>query len=223
MNYYKKNIEYLCKKSKQDQNTLATQIGIDLTDLIRPRTDDLIKIATHFSISIDFLITVNLSRVEELQSFVPKLLVMDADGVLTDGGMYYTESGDEFKKFNAKDGMALKAIKQEGVKTGLISNGTNQQIIAKRASVLQIDLVEVSQVKKIDVLTAWCTQLGIELNQVAYIGDDINDLDVIRAVGFSACPADAVNVVKKEVSVILSKKGGEGCVREWIDTYFLRQ
>lgn len=223
MNFYKKNIEFLARKSKLDQNSLAMEIGIDLTDLIRPTPDDLIKISNHFSITLDLLLKANLSHHTELSSFMPKLLVMDVDGVLTDGGMYYTENGDEFKKFNAKDGMAIKAIKKAGVKTGIISNGTNQQIVAKRASILNIDLVEVSHLNKLEVLSAWCTQLGIELKEVAYIGDDINDLEIISKVGFSACPADAVAVVKANVTLILASKGGEGCVREWIDTYFLNK
>ena len=148
-----------------------------------------------------------------------KTFIFDIDGVLTDAGMYYTEEGDEFKKFNAKDGLAIRQVKQRGINTGIISHGYNSKIVSRRAERLHIELVEVSQTPKLQTLNKWCGELNISPMNVCFIGDDINDEDILRAVGFSACPGDAVNDVKNMVHVVLNKKGGEGCVRELIDLY----
>ena len=150
-----------------------------------------------------------------------KFLALDIDGVLTDGGMYYTESGDEFKKFNTKDGMGIKQAIKKGIVVGFISSGKNSNIINNRAKLLGVKYVYVGQDEKLDVLKSWCEKLKISLSEVAYVGDDINDLQIISAVGFSASPADAVDKVKKEVNVVLKKNGGDACVREFIDKYIL--
>jgi YrbI family 3-deoxy-D-manno-octulosonate 8-phosphate phosphatase len=150
-----------------------------------------------------------------------KFLVLDVDGVLTDGGMYYTESGDEFKKFNAKDGLAIRRLTKAGIPVGIISHGHLSKLINKRAELLGIKHVYVGMgVKKMDILINWCNELKIDLNDVAYIGDDINDLEVLQAVGVSACPDDAVFKVKNNVHHVLQNNGGQACVREFIDEYF---
>ena len=223
MNPYVKNIEYLCKRNKLDMSSLADQIGIDFTDLRRPTPDDLVKIADHFGLSIDVLLRNCLQKIDDIRNRKIKLLVMDVDGVLTDAGMYYSESGDEYKKFNAKDGMAIKRLAKQGIRCGLLSNGTNKNLVSRRATTLGIELVEVSHTEKIDVLKAWCAQLGIELSEVGYIGDDINDEPVMRAVGLAVCPADAVNKIKLIAHLILTRKGGEGCIRELVDEYLLNE
>lgn len=218
---YYRNLEYLCKSKKIDQSSLANEIGIDFSDLRRPTPDDLVKIADHFKVSLDLLLKGSLAKADEIRKKGIRLFVTDVDGVLTDGGMYYSESGDEYKKFNAKDGIAIKRLKKNGIQTGIISHGHNKNLIARRATLLDIELVEVSTVPKLDVLKAWCATMGIELAQVAYIGDDVTDAEVMQAVGLSACPADAVNSVKLHAHLILSRKGGEACVREFIDEYIL--
>ena len=218
MSYYR-NLEYLCKRNKMDMSALADSAGVDYTDIRKPSPEDLVRIAGYFGISLDLLIKGNLARYEELRSKDIRLLVMDVDGVLTDGGMYYSEAGDEYKRFNSKDGIALKKIRAKGIRTGIISNGTNKNLITKRASLLDIDLVEVSHSPKLDILEAWCTQLGLEMENIAYIGDDVNDEPVLRKVGLSVCPADAVEHVKLCCGIVLRRKGGEGCVRELIDEY----
>ena len=150
-----------------------------------------------------------------------KFLVLDVDGVLTDGGMYYTESGDEFKKFNAKDGLGIRRLTKNGIPVGIISHGHLSKLINKRAELLGIKHVFIGMgVKKLDILTKWCEELKIDLHDVAYIGDDINDLDVLHAVGVSACPDDAVLRVKDVAHHILQCNGGQGCVREFIEMYF---
>jgi 3-deoxy-D-manno-octulosonate 8-phosphate phosphatase (KDO 8-P phosphatase) len=152
-----------------------------------------------------------------------KLLILDVDGVMTDGGMYQTESGDQFKKFNTKDGMAILHLTKNDFQVAIISSGFKGEAVSARAKLLGIQHCTVSRDPKTEVLDKLCTELSISLNQVAMIGDDINDLPVLRKIGFSASPADAVDVVKSEVDVVLSKKGGEGCVREFIDNYLLQK
>lgn len=150
-----------------------------------------------------------------------KLLILDIDGVMTDAGMFFTENGDQFKKYNAKDGMAIRALDKHNIQAGIISSGFKLNMVKDRADLLKIQHVYVGRDHKIDILNDWCAKLDITLDQVAIIGDDINDLTVMKEVGFSACPSDAVLVVKETVDLVLSTKGGEGCVREFIDFYLL--
>jgi YrbI family 3-deoxy-D-manno-octulosonate 8-phosphate phosphatase len=96
-------------------------------------------------------------------------------------------------------------------------------MVKARAELLGIQRCYVGRDPKMQILDGFCKEMGITLENVALVGDDVNDLEMIRKIGFSACPSDAVNAVKSQVDVILSKKGGEGCVREFIDTYLLKQ
>ncbi|MGB1318349.1 MAG: KdsC family phosphatase [Flavobacteriales bacterium] len=150
-----------------------------------------------------------------------KFLVLDVDGVMTDGGMYYTESGDQFKKFNTKDGMAIKMVQKDGIEVAFLSSGSTEHIIQNRAKTLKVNRVYVGARPKIEVLNEWCAELGITTKNVAYVGDDINDSQVFDAVGFSACPADAVKVIAAKADVILSRNGGNACVREFVDEHLL--
>jgi YrbI family 3-deoxy-D-manno-octulosonate 8-phosphate phosphatase len=150
-----------------------------------------------------------------------KLLILDVDGVMTDAGMFFTENGDQFKKYNAKDGMAIMALSKIGVDVGIISSGFKLEMVKARAELLKIKHLYVGRDPKIDILNQWCEKLQISLDQVAIIGDDINDLSIMNEVGFSVCPADAVLRVKQSVDLVLQTKGGRGCVREFIDFYLL--
>ena len=150
-----------------------------------------------------------------------KFLVLDVDGVMTDGGMYYTESGDQFKKFNTKDGMGIQEVSKAGIKVAFLSSGSQAMIVRGRAKTLNVEHIYIGPRPKLDVLSEWCRAFQVEMSQVAYIGDDINDLEVIEAVGLAACPADAVESVKKQVKIILKRKGGDACVREFIDEHLL--
>ena len=132
-----------------------------------------------------------------------------------DGGMYVTSDQKEIKKFNTRDGLVLRIAKKNNIEVGFISNGMMEDLIGYRAQMLYVERYYVGNDKKLPVLEGWCKELGIELSQVAYIGDDINDLDVIRKVGLSACPSDAAPAVKAEVNIVLRTKGGKGCVREF--------
>jgi len=148
-----------------------------------------------------------------------KFLALDVDGVMTDGGMYYTESGEEFKRFDTKDGRGIIELQKQGVTVGLISSGFKTNIIAGRAKTLNIEKVYVGTDSKLGILEQWCQELAIELQEVAYIGDDINDRDIINAVGFTGCPADAMSAIKDIVDVVLTRNGGYGCIREFIEEH----
>ncbi len=173
-----------------------------------------------FHVSVDQLLKVDLRY---SLTFNPdqdiRFLVSDIDGVLTDGGMNFTEKGDEFKKFNVKDGLGLKLAKQRGMELGFLSSGFVDGVISKRAGMFGVKYIYVGQEKKEVIMAKWIKKLGITLEQVAYVGDDLNDLEVLKRVGLSACPADASKEIRETVKVILHAKGGEGCLRELVDSY----
>ncbi len=141
---------------------------------------------------------------------------MDVDGVLTDAGMYYSESGDELKKFNTLDGMGIKMLQSAGLVTAFITK-EKTAIVERRGQKLAVPEVHQGVDDKLTVLTTLAQKYGLSLDQVAYIGDDVNDLEALRAVGLSAAPADAMPSVRKAVHYICAKKGGEGAVREIAD------
>ena len=147
-----------------------------------------------------------------------KLFVSDVDGVLTDAGMYYSENGDELKKFNTHDGMAFQILREHGVKTGIVTS-ENTQIISRRAAKLKVEYLYQGKKHKgkLSVVKEICEKEGISLDEVAYIGDDINCYELLSSVGFAACPANAVEKIKNLPQIIqLEKNGGEGVVREFI-------
>lgn len=150
-----------------------------------------------------------------------KLLIIDVDGTMTDGGMYYTESGDEFKKFNTKDGIGIKRAIENGTPVAFLSAGKNKNLIQNRADLLGVHLVYAGYEPKLNIINDWCGHLNISKNEIAYIGDDINDISLTGEVGIFACPNDAIDKIRNQSTIVLSKKGGEGCVREFIDNYIL--
>jgi YrbI family 3-deoxy-D-manno-octulosonate 8-phosphate phosphatase len=144
------------------------------------------------------------------------MLAMDVDGVLTDAGMYYSESGDELKKFNTRDGMGIKLLQAVGVITAFVTK-EKTAIVERRGQKLAVPEVHQGIDDKLTDLTRLARKYGLTLEQIAYIGDDVNDLDALKAVGFSAAPADAMPVVLQAVHYVCTKKGGEGAVRELAD------
>jgi len=148
-----------------------------------------------------------------------KLFLSDVDGVLTDCGMYYSENGDELKKFNTRDGVAFRLLQEAGIKTGIITS-ENTKIVERRAKKLNIDFVIQGQKEKgkLTAAQALCDELGITLDETAYIGDDINCKDLLENVGLAICPADAVSEIKNISGIKrLNTNGGSGCVRECIE------
>jgi 3-deoxy-D-manno-octulosonate 8-phosphate phosphatase (KDO 8-P phosphatase) len=158
---------------------------------------------------------------DEIQIKKIKLIVADVDGTLTDGGIYLTENGDEFKKFNAKDGMGFKLLMQKGFLVGIISASHARKLVLSRAEMLGVKLCYIGNEPKLSILEKWMKELGVDFDEIAFIGDDINDLDIMKKVGVSICPNDAVDEIKEISDVILRKKGGKGCFREMADHYFL--
>lgn len=152
-----------------------------------------------------------------------KLFLSDVDGTLTDGGMYYSETGDELKKFNTRDGMGFQILHENGIKTGIITS-EETKIVENRAKKLKLDYLCQKRHNggKLAAVRDICLEMGITLQETAYIGDDINCIELLSNVGFAACPADACEQVKMiEGIYVMSKRGGCGCVREWVD-YIIR-
>jgi YrbI family 3-deoxy-D-manno-octulosonate 8-phosphate phosphatase len=145
-----------------------------------------------------------------------KLFATDVDGVLTDAGMYYGESGEELKKFHTRDGMGMKLLQAEGVITAIITM-ENTKIVERRGIKLGIPEVFQGAKDKVSVLLNLSEKYGIPFGQMAYIGDDVNDVEALKAVGYAAAPADCVEQVRQVVHYVCKKNGGEGAVREVID------
>jgi YrbI family 3-deoxy-D-manno-octulosonate 8-phosphate phosphatase len=145
-----------------------------------------------------------------------KLFASDVDGVLTDSGMYYSEYGDELKKFNTRDGVGFRMMKDIGIHTAIITS-ENTQIVEKRAKKLNIDFLYQGVKNKVRIVEELCQNLNINFSEIAFIGDDINDTELLKIVGFSACPNDAVETNKEVANYICRSGGGEGCVREFAE------
>lgn len=151
-----------------------------------------------------------------------RLLVLDVDGTLTDGGVYIDANGLQSKKFNIKDGMGISLLQQQGVRVAFLSHSRSNTILETRARMLNVELVYSGKEPKLEVMERWMTDLGLSRDNVAFIGDDVNDIELLQHAGLSACPADAHQSVLPHVHVVLANKGGEGCVREFIDRFLLR-
>lgn len=183
--------------------------------------------ATEIDEPDDWIILENLMRKHVLAHKTPehlehsiKLFLSDIDGTLTDGGMYYSENGDELKKFNTRDGMGIGMLREKGIKVGIITS-EDRELNQRRADKLKLDFFYQGKKNggKLAVAKQICEQMGITLQEVAYIGDDINCIELLSAVGMAACPADADARVKAIPGIhVMSKKGGEGCVREFCET-----
>lgn len=145
-----------------------------------------------------------------------RLLVVDVDGTLTDGGMYYSADGDLLKKFNTRDAKGLELIRQHGVEVAIMTT-ENSPIVLARADKLGITHCYTGISDKSAKLAELCTSLGVAFGQVAYIGDDINDLSCIKTVGFSACPVDAVQQIRSAAHHVSAFSGGSGAVRDICD------
>lgn len=148
-----------------------------------------------------------------------KLFVTDIDGTLTDGGMYYSENGDELKKFNTRDGMGLGMLHEAGIKTAIVTS-EDRELNRRRAEKLKVDFLVQGKREggKVAAVAEIVKELGISMAEVAYIGDDVNCIELLSSVGCAACPLDACEKVKENPGiVVMTKRGGEGCVREFCE------
>ncbi|MBI4647765.1 MAG: HAD-IIIA family hydrolase [Bacteroidia bacterium] len=145
-----------------------------------------------------------------------KLVLTDIDGVWTDGGMYYDETGNELKKFNTSDSAGIVFLKLLNIPVGIVT-GETTKCIERRAKKLGVDYIYMGVKNKLKIAKKICNKVGINLKQVAYIGDDLNDIILLKEVGISAVPANAPEYVRKYAHFCLKKKGGEGAFREFIE------
>ena len=148
----------------------------------------------------------------------PRIIIFDIDGVMTNGGMYYLGNNNYAKKFNAKDGLAIKDMIKKNIDVRILSNGHDESSVEARAKTLGIKKVYIGREKKQNILNLWIKEDNLKTKEIAYIGDDINDLEVMNNVGLSICPNDADLSVKRKADIVLEKNGGDGCIREfWCD------
>ena len=194
-------------------NRISGNIGIfemaEYTSVEIDEPDDLIMAEQLFLKNNRDNKTTDFSRI--------KIFLSDVDGVLTDAGMYYSEKGDELKKFCTYDGMGFKILQQTGVKVGILT--TEDTILnRRRARKLGLDFDFHGVKDKLQAVKDLCKQENVSLLEIAYIGDDINCLDLLSKVGVAACPKNAVTNIKSIASIIhLTRSGGEGVVREFVE------
>ena len=147
-----------------------------------------------------------------------QLLALDVDGVLSDGRLYYTDQGEEFKSFNIRDGLGIKLLQRAGITVAIIT-GRTSAMVAKRAAELGIAHVIQGREDKLEALQDLCRNLQIDLSNVAYMGDDLPDRKAIMAVGLGATVADAASDVAAIADWQSKLPGGQGAVRELAETW----
>lgn len=178
--------------------------------------------STYFEIDEpeDFIIVeqllLNRFKRKEVKSKAIKLFVIDVDGTLTDGGMYYSNRGEELKKFNTRDGKGIELLREKGVKIVFLTSEATH-IVNKRAEKLKIDFVIQDCKEKLTAIKDIARKLSISLENIAFIGDDINDTELLSNVGLSATPKDGCEENKKIVDYISPFCGGAGCVRDFAE------
>lgn len=147
---------------------------------------------------------------------------MDVDGTMTDGAMYYTEGGEEIKRFSTRDGMGINLLQKSGIESAIITS-ENSVIAANRAKKLKIEHCVLGSKNKTEAFKELLGKTGFNTAEVAYIGDDVNDYHVMKLAGVSACPADATDTIKTVSDIICNSGGGNGAIRELAETILLAQ
>lgn len=145
-----------------------------------------------------------------------RIVLTDVDGVLTDGRMYYSESGEVAKKFHARDGMGINILLRNGIKTVIVTK-EKSKIVKKWAKEMNVSAIYSGVVKKESCLPKICRKFKLDINEIAYIGDDVNDLKLMKSIGLSATPKDAENQAKKIADYICKSEGGKGAFRELVN------
>lgn len=151
-----------------------------------------------------------------------KLVVFDVDGVMTDGSITYDEKGIEYKTFNAKDGQGIVNITKAGIKTAIITARENNTV-KHRFENLGMTKLYMGQRNKLNALKEMLEEYNLDYSEVAYMGDDLPDLCVLKEVGLACCPNDAVQEVKSVCHFVSSRRGGRGAVRELTDLIYKTQ
>ena len=207
--FYINNIQNI----KRDKNRLSGKISIyemeEYTAVEIDEEDD-----WHIAEKFMYKYVLNNKPKKEI-----KLFLSDVDGTLTDAGMYYGENGEELKKFNTHDGKGFELLRKAGIKTGVITS-ENTKIVENRAKKMKINYLYqgLEHKGKLEVAKEICKKESITLDDVAYVGDDINCKELLESVGMCACPKNSAEEVKGISNIIkLSKKGGDGAVREFVN------
>jgi 3-deoxy-D-manno-octulosonate 8-phosphate phosphatase (KDO 8-P phosphatase) len=158
---------------------------------------------------------------DKIQNKIKKIeiILTDVDGVLTDGGRYYSEKGESLKKFHVRDGMGINILLRNGIKTIIVTK-ENSKITKKWAKDMNVTKVISGSLKKENELPKICKTFDLSPTQIAYIGDDVNDIGLLKKVGFSATTNDADNMIKEHVDYVCTKNGGNGAFREISDMIF---
>lgn len=200
------------KNIKETKNRLSGKIGIyEMPEYTSSEIDE-----PDDWIILEHLMQRHILKKRKKDYSKIRLVLTDVDGVLTDGGMYYSENGDEMKKFNTRDGMAIQLLREDGIKTGIITS-EDTEIVARRAKKIKVDFCIQGKRNggKLSAAKEICKNLGISLAETAYIGDDINCKELLESVGFAFCPNDAqIEILRIPNIVVLKTKGGCGVVRE---------
>lgn len=226
MLYFAANLSFLREQAGEDPTEFYQRVALSPENgrlyeqgTKEPDLSDLLDIADRLELPLEVLLRRDLrGQFDRISQQDIRLILLDVDGTLTDGGMYYTEAGDQIKRFEVKDGIAIRRVSRRyPVSFGFISSGTAEGIIRKRAAALDITRVFAGSGVKSDIVDGWLEELGLQYSQLAYMGDDLNDLSVIQKAGLSVCPADAVRQVKESVHIVLKTAGGKGCVREFLE------
>lgn len=145
-----------------------------------------------------------------------KLVITDIDGVWTDGGMYYDQNGNEWKKFNTSDSAGVIFLNLLNIPTCIIT-GEDTEIVKRRAKKLKINHLYLGVKDKLNVTLKLCEKLGIKMSEIAFIGDDINDMKLLKEVGYSACPNNSPNYIKEFVDFVSPVNGGDGAYRSFVE------
>jgi len=145
-----------------------------------------------------------------------KLILTDVDGVLTDGGRYFSKNGEELKKFHTRDGMGVNLLLRNGIKTAIVTK-EKSPITKKWAIEMNVAKTYSGVIFKEKILSKICTDFKVNPNEIGYIGDDVNDIELLKKVGFSACPHDGSSFTKKSVDYVCKIDGGQGSFREIAD------
>lgn len=226
MSFFGKNLKFLRLQQDLSHAEFAREIDVWENTLERyerdkaePDLDTLIRIADSLEMPIDHLLKRDLGLVKaRVKSRKIKLILLDIDGTMTDGLVGYSQSGDQIKYFNTKDGLIIQRLAtRQNVQFGFITAGLTDYLVQKRADTLGVQRVYAGTRPKTEVVSGWLKEMNLRYEHLAYVGDDVNDLAVIQKAGVSACPSDATSAIKQAVHVILNRKGGDGCIREFLE------